>query len=197
MDPISNTVTEGIQRVATEQGGNFLTNILMAPFRGIGGAFSGLFNIGNWFSGAMWMGLPLLGLSHFAPNLLRSLGERFPQLNDIIGHLTSGSWGERLAWAGGIGVGAGAGLSSISGLLSGIFGGGRSNDSDSRESSNGGGIMGTIGTLAMTGAVVAIGAVLVRQVQHSGEGSPEGAPGRVPPPSRLPSQATAPQQQHS
>lgn len=176
------TVADGVQRLTGGSGGFSIGDILMAPFRAIGGFFSGAF--GGIFSGAMWLGLPLFGLLSFSggrdlvTGLLRQINN--PQLTEWVQtHLLNPnlSWSQRLMWAGGIGAGLGGGLGGLWNAITSVFGGNQEpSRGDEREQSNGGG-MGWIGGLAITAAVVGIGAVLVTQVQNNGDTrGPDGPP---------------------
>lgn len=174
------------EQAAARGRGNFLTGFIAAPFNALTGAIGGFL---RGLPGALMWGGGLLGLTVFAPGLIRILGgDGFADKIANLFDASTGGWPKVLLTAGAVGVAISGGLGAIKGFWNGAFGNHRAEEeaplSDGAQFGRAvGGIL-TFGAVA----VVAIGAILANSgTAHEGSAdaadtaTPRATPVVVPP----------------
>ena len=168
---IEGAVVDQAQQFVQKNGGNILTNLISAPFRAIGGFFSGAFS--GIFSGLMWIGAPLLGLFSFAPEWTTKMVDSLnnPKLSELVHRMQGATFGERLVMIGGasalLGGGAGGAIEAGKRVIA---------PAPASAQQGGGNLVGTIGTGLALAAVAAVSIGAVQKIRSDGEGKPEGSP---------------------
>lgn len=148
----------------------FLGSFFGALWGGVSGIFGGL------LSGALWIGLPLLGVFVLLPDVTRAMG---PDMVRRARNLLHEGWVPTILTFLGVGAGVGGAWSGIKGLLGGAFSGDTGPDGKSSGISMGGMIGGALAIAAVS--AVAIGAIHHIHLDDADASLPDKAPPKAPP----------------